>query len=74
MGCSFGDLGIGKERAASDLDIRNHVVATGDAPLEGERIDTDTVRRVRFLNYQEDGTASMRTLSGRAGNRGRVAQ
>src|SRR5207249_2532577 len=37
-GCCFGNLGIGKDRAAADFDIRNEAASRGERPLEGERI------------------------------------
>src|SRR5438105_1028514 len=53
-GCSFRNLGIGKDRASPDLDIRNHVAARGERPLEAERIYAHAVSCVRFLNHEEN--------------------
>ena len=72
VGCSFGDLVIGKENAAADLDIRNYAAARGERPFEGERIYADAVGRVRFLNYQEDWNSVHRIFQPAAQETGAV--
>ena len=53
-GCSFGHLGIGKESAATKLEIRNHAAVHVQRPFERERVYANAVGGVRFLSNHED--------------------
>src|SRR5467141_4157210 len=66
VGCSFGHLCAGKERAAAKFEIRNHAAVRVQRPFEGERVYAHTVGCVRFLSDQEDRDGVHRILQAAA--------